>query len=122
MPDQGTVYLVDDDPAILKALARLLRLEGYQTKTFSSGREFMNTYKPDGNGCLVLDLSMPEITGVEVQQWLADSSDPLPILFLTAQDNIPEQVRTSMKRVAGILKKPVSCSELVKAIEDALRK
>jgi len=122
MREQETVYLVDDDPAILKALARLLRAEGYRTETFASGREFMDKYKPGGIACLVLDLAMPGISGLDVQQWLADSGDLLPILFLTAQTDIPEPVLIRMEQACGILKKSVTASVLVKAIEEALKK
>src|SRR6478752_5899269 len=101
----GTVLLVDDEPAVVKALARLLRAEGYTTETFNSGRDFMDRYKPNGSGCLLMDLSMPGISGLDVQDWLAGSGNPLPIIFLTAQDDLPEEIQTRMDRAAGILMK-----------------
>jgi len=64
------VYLVDEDPGVLKGLARLLRSAGYEPETFSSAREFMEKYHSDVPGSLVLDLSMPEFTGLELQRWL----------------------------------------------------
>jgi len=120
MNEQATVFLVDDEPAVLNALARLLRAEGYKTETFSSGRDFMDRYKPGSSGCLVLDLLMPAITGVDVQKWLVDSGNPLPTIFLTAQDELAEQIQTSMGQAAKVLSKPVSARDLVKAIEEAL--
>jgi FixJ family two-component response regulator len=120
MNEQGTVFLVDDEPAVVKALARLLRAEGYRTETFNSGQDFMDRYKPSGNGCLLLDLSMSGINGLDVQQWLADLGDPLPTIFLTAQDDFPQQIQTRMDQAAGVLTKPVSASVLVKAIAEAL--
>jgi len=121
MNEQRAVYLVDDDPAVLRSLARLLRAKGYRPQTFNSGREFIDEYKRDGSACLVLDLSMPGISGLDVQQWLLDSGDPLPTLFLTGQYEIPEEVWRRMERSAGILRKPVAASVLVKAIEEALK-
>src|SRR6266850_7483647 len=98
MNEQQTVFLVDDDPAVLKALSRLLRAEGYRTETFNSGRDFMDKYKPGVGGCLVLDLSMPGISGLDVQEWVANSGHPLPTIFLTAQDDIPEQMQVILDR------------------------
>jgi FixJ family two-component response regulator len=77
--------------------------------------------KRDGSACLVLDLSMPGMSGLDVQQWLLDSGDPLPTLFLTGQYEIPEELWRHMERSAGILRKPVAASILVKAIEEALK-
>jgi FixJ family two-component response regulator len=121
MNKQGTVFLVDDEPAVVRALARLLRAEGYRTETFNSGRDFMDRYRPGGSDCLVLDLSMPGVSGLDVQQWLTDSGHPLPTIFLTAHADFPEQIQTRMDQAAGFLTKPVSASTLVKAIEDALK-
>lgn len=122
MTEQGVVFLVDDEPAVLKALSRLLRAQGYRTETFNSGRDFMNRYKPAGTGCLLLDLSMPGISGLEVQEWLADSGNPLPTIFLTAHDDLPEQTQIRLQQAAGFLTKPVTANTLVNAIEEALNK
>ncbi len=122
MTEQGLVFLVDDEPAVLKALSRLLRAAGYRTETFSSGRDFINRYKPGGSGCLLLDLSMPGINGLDVQEWLTDSGNPLPTIFLTAHDNLPDQMRTRLEQAAGFLTKPVSANTLVNAIEEALNR
>jgi len=121
MSEQGTVFLVDDEPAVVKALARLLRAEGDATETFNSGQDFMDRYKPRGGGCLLLDLSMPGINGLDVQEWLVSSGNPLPTIFLTAQDDLPEQMQALMEKAAGVLTKPVSASTLMKAIDEALK-
>jgi len=114
-----TVFLVDDDPGILKALSRLLRASGYTAEAFGSAQEFMDSYNPGAAGCLVLDLLMPGITGLDLQQWLARSGSSLPIIFLTALDDIPECVK-SVKEATAVLRKPVGASVLIKAVEDAL--
>jgi FixJ family two-component response regulator len=82
----------------------------------------MDRYKPGGSGCLVLDLSMAGINGLDVQKWLVDSGDSLPTIFLTAQDELPEQIQAQMDQAAGVLMKPVRASALVKAIEEALKR
>ena len=122
MNEQRTVCLVDDDPAVLRSLARLLRANGYRTETFDSGLEFISQYKRDGCGCLVVDLSMPGMSGLDVPQWLLDAGDPLPTLFLTARSDSPEQIRTSLEQSSRILQKPVAASVLLKAIEEALKR
>ena len=120
MNRQQTVFLVDDEPAVRRALSRLLRAEGYTTEVFGSGREFMDNYNPSVAGCLVLDLTMPEVTGLDVQQWLASSGTALPIIFLTGQDDLPQKVQAMMQGAVDVLMKPVNASALVKGIEEAL--
>ena len=122
MGEERTVYLVDDDPAVLRSLARLLRANGYRPEAFGSGLEFVDKYKRDGSSCLVVDLSMPGMSGLDVQQWLLDSGDPLPTLFLTGHYDIPEQMRARLEQASGILEKPVAASVLLKAIEEALKR
>ena len=122
MNEQRTVCLVDDDPAVLRSLARLLRANGYRPETFDSGLEFIAKYKRDASACLVVDLSMPGMSGLDVRQWLLDAGDPLPTLFLTARSDIPEQIRTSLEQSSPILQKPVAASVLLKAIEEALKR
>jgi FixJ family two-component response regulator len=120
MSKEPTVFLLDDEPAVVKALSRLLRAVGYRAEGFISAREFMENYKPGVASCLVLDLSMPEITGLDVQQWLASSGRPPPIIFLTGQDDLPEKVQAMMQGAVDVLMKPVNAKALLKGIEDAL--
>jgi|ERR1043166_4076767 FixJ family two-component response regulator len=116
MSDQK-IFLVDDEPAVARAISRLLRAEGYTVEVFGSGREFMDEYKPGMIGCLVMDFSMPEITGLDVQKWLANSSTPLPIIFITGHE-LREKALT--QAAVDILMKPVTASALVQGIEKAL--
>ena len=83
MNAQPQIYLVDDEPSVRKALSRLLRSAGYEVTAFGSAKEFMQRHLADAPGCLVLDVTMPEISGIELQQWLARVRSPLPIIFLT---------------------------------------
>ena len=77
------IYLVDDDPSVLKALSRLLSSAGYKTAQFNSAKQFMEGYGADEPGCLVLDLAMPGFNGLDLQRWLMQSNSSLPIIFLT---------------------------------------
>ena len=116
------IYLVDDDPAVLKALSRLLRSAGYETLTFNSAKAFMELYHPDAPGCLILDVSMPGITGLELQQWLVQSDYPLPVLFLTGHGNVPDSVQARKAGAIDFLTKPVNDTDLLKAIQEASRR
>jgi|ERR1043166_8801261 FixJ family two-component response regulator len=111
------VFLVDDEQPVLRALSRLLRSQGYTIEAFGSGREFMARYKPSMFGCLVMDISMPEVTGLDVQEWLSGS---LPIIFLTGKDDVHERARALERGAVDVLMKPVVASALFKGIEDAL--
>src|SRR5579871_3297143 len=96
MSAEQTVFIVDDDPAVAKAVSRLLRASGYTAEVFGSAQEFMDFYKPGTSGCLMADFSMPGINGLELQRWLAESGSSLPVLFVTGLDDIPENVRAMM--------------------------
>jgi FixJ family two-component response regulator len=113
------IYLVDDDPAILRALSRLLRAAGYETITFTSAKAFMTCYHPDAPGCLVLDVSMPGITGLELQHWLVQSNSPLPVIFLSGHGDIPSTVQAMKKGAIDFLTKPVNDTDLLNAIQQA---
>lgn len=116
------IYLVDDDPAILQALSRLLRSAGYEPIGFTSAKDFIKSYHPEAQGCLVLDFSMPGITGLELQQWLVRSNSPLPIIFLTARGDIPGSVQAMKLGAVDYLIKPVTETDLLKAIQEASRR
>ncbi len=116
------IYLVDDDAAVLQGLARLLRAAGYKALTFTSPKAFMEQYQPDAPGCLVLDVSMPEITGLELQEWLVRTRSPLPIVFLTGRGDIPSSVRAMKLGAVDFLTKPVAKQDLLKALQEASRR
>ena len=113
------VYLVDDDPAVLKGLGRLLSSAGYEAVIFSSAQQFMQAYQPNASGCLVLDISMPGITGPELHQWLMQKNWPIPVIFLTGHGDIPTSVRAMKEGAVDFLTKPVNDAELLQAIEEA---
>lgn len=121
MSAEQTVLIVDDDPAVAKAVSRLLRASGYNAQVFGSAQEFIDSYKPGIGGCLIADFSMPGINGLELLRWLTDAGLSLPVLFVTGLDDIPQTVRATMLEGAvDILTKPVNPCELLAAIQKAL--
>ena len=116
------VFIVDDDPSVLKALARLLSTAGLNTTTFASPQEFLDGHDQNAPGCLVLDVAMPRINGLELQQALAVQDSELPVIFLTGHGDIPMSVRAIKQGAFDFLTKPVNDSDLIAAIHDAIEK
>ena len=117
-----TVYAVDDEPGTLKAIARLLRAAGWSVVAFASAREFLEKLDPAAPGCLVLDLSMPEMTGLEVQQALQARRCALPIVFLTGRADVPTSVKAMKRGAADFLTKPVDEKDLLAAVGRAVER
>jgi len=117
-----TTYLVDDDPGVLKALARMLRIAGYDSRQFSSPRDFLREHDPSIPGCAILDLTMPELDGLQLQRCLADDSIDRPIIFLTGNGDIPSTVQAMKAGAIDFLTKPVRREQLLAAIARAEEK
>jgi FixJ family two-component response regulator len=117
-----TVAVVDDEPDVLKAVARLLRTEGFSVATFSSPREFLDRLDPDAPGCLVLDMSMPGISGLEVQEELEGRGCVLSVIFLTGRADVPTTVRAMKGGAADFLTKPVEDEDLLAAVRRAIER
>jgi FixJ family two-component response regulator len=118
----ATVYLVDDDPSVLKALARLLRSAGLNVAAFASPQAFLEQHDPEAPGCLVLDVGMPELDGLQMQRALAAQGDAPPIVFLTGCGDIPTSVKAMKQGASDFLTKPVAEDELLAAVHTALEK
>ena len=114
------VFLIDDEPTVLKALARVLCATGFRTASFSSPQSFLEQYEPAARGCLVLDVSMPGFTGLELQQALIEKNCSLPIVFLTGRGDIPTSVRAMKHGAVDFLTKPVDDNDLIAAVDRAL--
>lgn len=118
-----TVFLVDDDPSVRRALSRLIKSAGYQVRAFASAREFLDIRpQPDGPVCLVLDVRMPGISGLELQIELEKINPAVPIVFITGHGDIPTSVRAMKAGAVDFLAKPVKDADLLKAIEQALKR
>jgi len=115
------LFIVDDDPEVRRALARLLRAAGYTTRSFGSASEFlMSGEARSAAGCIILDLAMPGLNGLELQQCLVASGCHRPIIFLTGNGDISKSVRAMKAGAVDFLTKPVDDRELFAAVEEAL--
>ena len=116
----STIYLVDDDPDLRKALQRLLESAGMKVAGFGSAREFLAAHDRHAAGCLVLDLSMPGLSGLQLQRELEQTANPLPIVFLTGRGDIAASVQAMKHGATDFLTKPVDDAELLAAVREAL--
>jgi len=119
-PGTEVVFVVDDDESYLTSVARLLRAVGYRVKAFVSAREFLDSLTPESSGCVVADLQMPGIGGLELQDALAKTANPLPIIFLTGQGDIPTTVRAMRGGAVDFLTKRAPKEEILAAVQRAL--
>jgi FixJ family two-component response regulator len=116
MDEAWTVFVVDDDASITTALARLLGAYGYKLRTFLSAEEYLASDGQQAPGCLLLDVSMPGLTGLELQERLIASGATRPIIFLTGRGDIPSAVRAMKGAAVDFLTKPVDQTKLLAAL------
>lgn len=112
-----TVYVVDDDESIQRALKRLLRSAGYRAVTFRSAEDFIDSAPAEGEGCLILDIRLPGMTGLELQEKLDSTGAKYAVIFMTAHDNPQWQERARKAGEVAYLKKPFDEQSLLDAIE-----
>jgi FixJ family two-component response regulator len=117
----GRVYVLDDDSEMVKALTRVLRVKRFEAFGFTSVRAFLEAYRPDNNACLVLDVAMPELDGLELQRHLTHQGILIPIIFVTGHGDIPMSVRAIKAGATDFLTKPVDAAALVQAVRAALQ-
>ena len=115
-----TVFVVDDDPSFLNAVSRLLRATGHSVKTFPSASEFLESLPAPGPGCVVADVQMPGLSGLDLQAAMAKTSNPLPVLFLTGHGDIPTSVRAMRQGAEDFLTKRAPKEALLDAVSRAL--
>jgi FixJ family two-component response regulator len=122
MLSPGTVFVVDDDPGVRKALTRLVKSAGYTVQAFASARDFLNYWRvaEEHPACLVLDVRMPDLTGLDLQRELQAARMLLPIIFITGHGDIPMSVKAMKEGAVDFLPKPIRDKELLPAIEQAL--
>jgi FixJ family two-component response regulator len=114
------IHIVDDDESFRTAVARLLRVSGYQVALYDSAHRLLETPLGTTPGCILLDVRMPDLSGPELQARLVETDNPLPIVFLTGHGDIPASVRAIKAGAEDFLSKPVSKKNLVEAIQRAL--
>ncbi|MGH7992924.1 MAG: response regulator transcription factor [Limisphaerales bacterium] len=117
-----TVLVVDDDASVRDALGSLIRSVGLHVEMFASAKEFLDRKKPDGPACLVLDVRLPGLSGLELQRQLAAANDQTPIIFITAHGDIPMSVRAMKLGAVEFLPKPFRDQDLLDAIHQAIER
>ena len=116
----AVVHVVDDDVSFLTAVSRLLRASGFTVKTYSSAQEFLGQFDGKTAGCVLADLQMPKMNGLDLQSVLAQTPNPLPILFLTGHGDIPSSVRAMRGGAEDFLEKRAPRKKLLDAVKRAL--
>ena len=119
---EAIVYVVDDDSSVRLALANLIRSIGYRVEAFASAQEFLQHQRQDVPSCLVLDVLLPDSSGLELARELGSSEMPLPIIFITGHGTIPMSVQAMKQGAIEFLTKPFQEEDLIAALHDALER
>jgi FixJ family two-component response regulator len=119
---QRTVFIVDDDAAVRDALSLLLSLRGYATASFACAEDFLSALQPEWRGCVVADIRMPGMSGLDLQLTLSRHPAPLPVIIITAHGDIAAARQAFKARAVDFLEKPFDDDQLVHAIEMALQR
>ena len=120
MNPDDTVLIVDDDASVREALSSLMRSVGLRVRTFATPEAFLAAHRPDTPTCLVLDVDLPGLSGLDLQRKLAREGDPVPIVFITGHGDIPMSVRAMKGGATEFLPKPFREQDLLDAIQTAL--
>jgi len=121
-PKKGTVYVVDDDEAVRDSLQWLLEGRGYRVRCFDSAETFLTRYDPREVACLIIDVRMAGMTGLELQDRLLERKSPLPIVFITGHGDVPMAVDTMKKGALDFIQKPFNEKELSELVERMLER
>jgi FixJ family two-component response regulator len=119
---QSIVFVIDDDAAIRRALASLIRSVGLQVELFASAQEFLQAKRPKLPSCLILDIRLPGVSGLDFQRKLAEDNNPIPIIFITGHGDIPMSVRAMKAGAVEFLPKPFRDQDLLDAIHLGLER
>jgi len=118
----ATIRIVDDDASYLTAVARMLKASGFKVKTFASARDFLNELEPEIPGCVLVDLQMPGLSGLDLQEALAQTGNPLPVIFLSGHGDIPTTVQVMRGGAEDFITKTAPKEDLIGAIKRALKR
>jgi FixJ family two-component response regulator len=121
MPEtQAIVFVVDDDASVREALARLVRSAGLRVESFTSAEEFLNRRREDAPSCLVLDVRLPELSGLDLQRRMVEANNEIPIVFITGHGDIPTTVRAMKAGAVEFLTKPLVEGDVLESIRHAI--
>lgn len=116
------IFVVEDEKLVRRALERLIRAAGFEVRTFPSARDFLGSERPEAPACLILDVRLPDLSGMDVQQELMRTGDDLPIIFVTGHGDIPMTVRAMKAGAVEFLTKPFRDQDLLGAIEQGINR
>jgi FixJ family two-component response regulator len=116
------VFVVDDDPSVRRSIERLIQSTGFRVETFQSAAEFLRRPRPEGPACLVLDVRLPGLSGLDLQRELTNAGIQLPIIFITAHGDIPMTVRAMKGGAVEFLTKPFRTEHLLYAVRAAIKR
>lgn len=116
----ATVYVVDDDPALRESLGYLLQSEGLIVRAFEGARQFLAEYDRDARGCLVVDVRMPEMSGLQLQEYLAAEGSTLPVIVITGHGDVPMAVKALKNGALDFIEKPFADQQLLDRVHEAL--
>ena len=122
MNDDAIVFVIDDDESIREALKSLIRSVGLKVETFAAAHEFLQSRRPDVPACLILDVRMPGLSGLDLQRELTEANINIPIIFITGHGDIPMSVRAMKAGAVEFLTKPFRDQDLLDAIQQALER
>ena len=117
-----TVFVIDDDPSIRRAMERVMKAAGLEVSAFASAQEFLEQYDPRAPGCLLLDLRMPQSSGLDLQRELASRGDARPVIFLSGRADVPASVQAMKRGAVEFLTKPADEGVLLEAVRDAIER
>lgn len=117
---RDTVFIVDDDASVRDALSLLLSLRGYTSATFANAEDFLSAVQPDWRGCIVLDIRMPGMSGLDLQRCLRDAGPTLPVIVITAHGDVAAARQAFLADAIDFIEKPFDGEQLLSAIETAL--
>lgn len=120
MTDSQTVFVVDDDEAVRDSLKVLLESSGLDVATFGSGQDFLHCFDSARSGCLILDVRMPRLSGLELQGMLAESQDTMPVIIITGHGDLPMAVQAMKAGAVDFIEKPVDPDVLLESVREAL--
>ena len=120
--DAPTVYVIDDDPSIRELIVWLMRREGIAVRAFADARTFLEAYVPGAHGCLVLDLYLPGMSGLDLQRYLTEHGIGMPVIFLSGRADVPQAVKAVKGGAIDFLEKPFDYRSMVALVQESLRR
>ena len=121
LPKDATIFVVDDDEAMGRMIQSLVESVGLKAEIYSSAQAFMDAYDPQRPGCLLTDVRMPGMSGVELQEWLARERSLLPVILVTAHADVPLAVRAMKSQALDVIEKPFKLQDLLDRVQHAVR-